>query len=149
VNDEAAARVLLVEDNPQDLELTLRALRRAGLGADVHVARDGVEALDFVLGPGGGSGAAPARRLQLILLDLKLPKCDGLEVISRLKSDPRTRAIPIVVLTSSREASDVARSYQLGANSYVVKPVEYDRFSNAVAQAGLYWLSVNQPPGLE
>ena len=141
--------ILLVEDNASDLKMTLHALRTGKVANHIQIARDGAEALEFIF----CEGAFAARKMndgpKVIMLDLKLPKVDGLEVLARIKGDPRTRHIPVVVMTSSKEQSDVARSYDLGVNSYVVKPVEYDRFSNAVAQAGLYWLSVNQPPGLE
>lgn len=141
--------LLLVEDNPQDLELALRALRKADLGSRVHVARDGAEALDFVFGTGAFVGRQVAAELRVILLDLKLPKIDGLEVLHHLKADPRTRVIPVVVLTSSREQRDVTASYNLGVNSYIVKPVNFDRYAEAVRELGLYWLQLNQPPKVE
>ena len=147
MNEIELPHVLLVEDSPDDLELTMSALRKANLPGDLHVARDGEEALDFVFGEGKHAGAGrldepPA----VILLDLKLPKIDGLEVLQRLKSDARTKSIPVVVLTSSKEHGDVAESYRLGANSYVVKPVNFERFEEAVKGLGLYWLRVNQAP---
>ena len=146
--DSARSDILLVEDNPQDLELTLRALRKGNLNAAVRVVRDGAEALDLIFGTEGGAGAL--RDLpKLIVLDLKIPKVGGLEVLKRLKSEPRTRQVPVVVLTSSREQRDVAESYGLGANSYVVKPVNFEEFAAAVRDLGQYWLRLNQPPNLE
>lgn len=138
--------ILLVEDNPDDEELTLSALRRNGLANDVIVARDGVEALDYLFGT--GKFAAPKREHlpQVVLLDLKLPKVGGLEVIKRLRADPELRTLPVVVLTSSGEDEDILRSYELGANSYVRKPVEFQLFSEAVRQLGLYWLLINEAP---
>ena len=149
MNDPNAVELLLVEDNPQDLELALRALRKANLSNRIHVARDGAEALEFVF----CEGPHAARRItdgpKVILLDLKLPKVDGLEVLRRLKADPGTQAIPVVVLTSSREERDVVESYQLGVNSYIVKPVNFDQFTDAVRQVGLYWVLLNHPPRLQ
>jgi CheY-like chemotaxis protein len=146
MTDPHAVELLLVEDNPQDLELTLRALRKANLANRIHVARDGTEALDFIF----CEGAHASRRItdgpKMILLDLKLPKIDGLEVLKRVKGDARTKLIPVVVLTSSKEQSDVVESYQLGVNSYIVKPVNFERFTDAVRELGLYWLLLNQPP---
>jgi CheY-like chemotaxis protein len=134
--------ILLVEDSPADVELTLRALRKNNLTNRVHVARDGEEALAFLM----GTDDEPPRLPKVVLLDLKLPKVDGLEVLRRIKSDERTRRIPVVVLTSSREEPDIARCYDLGVNSYIVKPVDFESFVPAVTQAGLYWLLLNQPP---
>lgn len=139
-------QILLVEDNPGDLALTLRALNKAKIANHVHVARDGAEALDFVFCEGAHAGRDPANVPEVILLDLKLPKVDGLEVLHRLKADPRTRAIPVVVLTSSREQRDLVESYELGVNSYIVKPVDFNQFAEAVQQIGLYWLLLNQRP---
>lgn len=144
-----AIELLLVEDNPQDLELAQRALRKANLFNRIHVARDGAEAIDFIFGAGPFAGRAVADELKVILLDLKLPKVDGLEVLRNLKDDPRTRTIPVVVLTSSREQRDVAESYRLGVNSYIVKPVNFERYAEAVRDLGLYWLLLNQPPRVE
>ena len=146
MNGPSAVELLLVEDNPQDLELALRALRKANLSNRIHVARDGAEALEFIF----CEGPHAARRItdcpKVILLDLKLPKVDGLDVLKRIKGDPRTKAIPIVVLTSSKEQSDVIESYQLGVNSYIVKPVNFEQFIEAVRDLGLYWVLLNQPP---
>jgi len=138
--------ILLVEDSPEDLELTQRALRQANLANHIEVARDGAEALDFIFGEGSHAGRDPGEAPRLILLDLKLPKIDGLEVLQRIKNDPRTRTIPVVVLTSSREQQDVVDSYRLGVNSYIVKPVNFERFAQAVQQLGMYWTLLNQPP---
>jgi len=130
--------VLLVEDNPSDVELTLRALQKRNLANRVVVARDGVEALQLL-----ERAEAPPK---VVLLDLKLPKLNGLEVLRRMKSDDRTRRIPVVVLTSSHEEPDVEESYRLGVNSYIVKPVDFESFASAVAEVGLYWLLLNHPP---
>lgn len=135
--------LLLVEDNSEDLELTLRALRKANIANRVQVVRDGAEALDFVFCEGVYAGRHPDRP-KVILLDLKLPKVDGLEVLRRLKGDPRTRMIPVVMLTSSKEQSDLVKSYELGVNSYIVKPVNFEQFAAAVQELGLYWLLLNQ-----
>lgn len=149
MTETSSLEILLVEDNPQDLELTQRALRGANLANYIRIARDGAEALEFLF----CEGAHVARKIddhpKVILLDLKLPKFDGLQVLKRIKSDPRTRAIPVVVLTSSKEQNDVVESYELGVNSYIVKPVNFERFAEAVQQLGLYWLMFNQPPNLQ
>jgi CheY-like chemotaxis protein len=131
--------ILLVEDNANDAELTLRALKQRNLANQVFVCHDGAEALDFF-----SKGAGPVPKV--VLLDLKLPKVDGLEVLRRLKDDARTKSIPIVVLTSSREEPDIEQAYALGANSYIVKPVDFDAFARAVSDVGLYWLLLNHPP---
>jgi two-component system response regulator len=136
--------ILLVEDNPRDVELTLRALKKHNLANKVQVVQDGAEALEFIF-PTGLDEERLISNLKVILLDLKLPKVSGLEVLQRIKSDPRTRAIPVVVLTSSHEDRDIQECYKLGVNSYVVKPVEFDKFAQAVAQMGFYWLLVNKP----
>jgi two-component system response regulator len=138
--------ILLVEDNPDDEALTLRALKKANVVNDIVVARDGVEALDFVFGTGKYAGRDVANVPAVVLLDLKLPKLDGSDVLQRMRSDERTRFIPVVVLTSSSEDEDVMRSYQNGANSYVRKPVAFADFTTAVSQLGLYWILLNQSP---
>jgi CheY-like chemotaxis protein len=146
MTDTNAVELLLVEDNPQDLELALRALRKANLVNDIHVARDGAEALDFIFCEGSCAHRSFNGGPKLILLDLKLPKVDGLEVLKRVKSDPRTKTTPVVVLTSSREQRDVIESYQLGVNSYIVKPVNFESFVEAVHDLGMYWMLLNQSP---
>jgi CheY-like chemotaxis protein len=133
--------ILLVEDNPDDAELTLRAFKRSKIANDVVVARDGEEALAYLLATG-----AAAVLPEVVLLDLKLPKVDGLEVLRRLRADARTRRLPVVVLTSSNEEKDVVSSYDLGANSFVRKPVDFAEFLEAARQLGLYWLVLNEPP---
>jgi len=138
--------ILLVEDNPNDAELALYALRENRLGNRIEVVRDGAEALDFIFGQGSYTGRSMNHQPRLILLDLKLPKVTGLEVLQRIRADPRTRTLPVVMLTSSRQARDILDSYQLGVNSYIVKPVDFEQFTTAVRQIGLYWLSLNQPP---
>ncbi len=137
--------ILLAEDNPDDEALILRALRKANFANDVVVAHDGVEALDCLFGTGAYAARGPVKPV-LTLLDLKLPKIDGLEVLERIRGDDRTKQLPVVMLTSSGEERDIHRSYELGANSYVCKPIEFDRFSQAVTQLGLYWLLLNEPP---
>jgi CheY-like chemotaxis protein len=138
--------LLLVEDHPQDLELVLRALRKAGVASQVLVARDGSEALEYVFCEGPHAARRITDAPKFILLDLKLPKVDGLEVLKRIKADPRTRTIPVVVLTSSREPSDIEASYLLGANCFVVKPMNFERFSEAVRGIVHFWLLLNQAP---
>ena len=138
--------ILLVEDNARDMELTLHALRRGNLANEVAVARDGEEALDFIFCRGAFEGRDKDRQPRLVLLELKLPKVDGLEVLRELKSDPATKPIPVVVLTSSREQQDLVSSYQLGVNAFIQKPVDFENFREIVKQVGLFWLVVNQPP---
>jgi len=139
--------ILLVEDNPTDIELTLRALKKRNLANKVHVVKDGAEALEFIFGTGTYAERRDINHIpKVILLDLKLPKVDGLEVLRIVKSDERTKVIPVVVLTSSKEESDLVESYRLGANSYITKPVDFDKFAQTVSEMGLYWLLVNQPP---
>jgi two-component system, response regulator len=138
--------ILLIEDNPDDEALTLRAFRKNNIANEIVVARDGAEAIEILLGGGGRPGPAAAALPALILLDLKLPKVDGLEVLRRLRDDERTKLLPVVVLTSSREEQDVVSSYSLGANSYIRKPVDFDQFVAAVKQLGLYWLVLNELP---
>ncbi|MEE9200615.1 MAG: response regulator [Candidatus Brocadiales bacterium] len=141
--------ILLVEDNPDDVELTLRALKKNNILNEVVVANDGAEALDYLLGTGAHEGRDTSVTPQVVLLDLKLPKIDGLEVLRRMKEDERTKFIPVVVLTTSNEEQDMINSYRLNANSYVRKPVDFEQFSEAVRQLGLYWLLLNEspPPG--
>ena len=138
--------ILLVEDNPRDEALTLRALKKSNIANDVVVVRDGVEALDYLFGTGTHDGRDLSVMPQLVLLDLKLPKVDGLEVLRKLRSSQRTRRLPVVVFTSSSEEEDVISSYSLGANSYVRKPVEFEQFLEATKQLGLYWLVLNEAP---
>lgn len=147
MTDSNGVEILLVEDNPNDAELTLDALREHNLANHIHVARDGVEALDFLFrnGPHKDRGGENPK---LVLLDLKLPRVNGLEVLERLRADPQTKKIPVVVLTSSREERDIVESYNLGVNSYIVKPVDFEQFTSAVRQIGFYWLLLNQPPQL-
>jgi two-component system response regulator len=140
--------ILLVEDNPDDEELTLHALRKVNLVNQIHVAHDGEEALSYIFGSVQQDSTTLENTPRLIFLDLKLPKIDGMEVLQRLKSDPRTRMIPVVMLTSSREERDIVESYELGVNSYIVKPVDFGQFTQSVGQAGLYWAVLNEPPHL-
>jgi CheY-like chemotaxis protein len=149
MSENNAVEILLVEDTPQDLELTLRALRKANLANHIHVARDGAEAIEFIFGEGVHAGRNVEQGPKIILLDLKLPKIDGMEVLRRVKSDLRTKTIPVVMLTSSKEQKDVVESYQLGVNSYIVKPVNFEGFATAVKDLGMYWLLLNQPPKVE
>jgi two-component system response regulator len=143
--NERPVEILLVEDNPDDIELTLHALKQNNLANRIEVVRDGAEALDFIFAKNSYAHRDVDQLPRVILLDLKLPKVDGLEVLRRVKSDPHTRKIPIVVLTSSREERDIVESYQLGVNSYITKPVGFDQFVEAVRQLGFYWLLLNQP----
>lgn len=144
--DMQPTEILIVEDSPLDLEMTLRGFRKAGVANRIHVARDGAEALDFVFGEGSHADRRIEDAPRLILLDLKLPKIDGLEVLARLKGDTRTRHIPVVMLTTSKQQSDLIESYQLGVNSYIVKPVDFESFVQAARDVGLYWLLLNQVP---
>jgi len=144
--DNEPVEILLVEDNPNDVELALHALKKNKVSNRIHVARDGEEALDFIFGKDLSSGGPSDQRPKMILLDLKLPKVDGLEVLKRLKTDPRTRSIPVIILTSSREERDIVKSYDLGVNSYIVKPVDFEQFTEAIRQLGLYWMVMNQAP---
>ena len=143
---ENEVEILLVEDNPNDAELTLRALKKNKLANHVAHVSDGAEALDFIFARGAFKDRDIESRPRVIFLDLKLPKVDGLEVLRAVKSDERTRTIPVVVLTSSNEEKDVVESYRLGVNSYIVKPVDFDKFLESVRDLGLYWLLLNQPP---
>jgi CheY-like chemotaxis protein len=140
--------ILLVEDNADDVDLTLRALRKNKIANDVIVVRDGVEALDYLFAAGQYAGRDPAALPQLVLLDLKLPRLDGLQVLERVRANPKTRLLPIVILTSSTEQRDLLTGYTLGANSYIRKPVDFEQFVDAVHQLGLYWLVLNQRPPL-
>jgi two-component system response regulator len=136
--------ILLVEDNPDDEELTLRALRKNNIQNDVFVARDGAEALDYLFGTGSFTGRDVSKMPSVTLLDLKLPKIDGLEVLKRIRADERTKLLPVVILTSSKEEQDLINGYALGANSYIRKPVDFSQFIEAVRQLGLYWLLLNE-----
>ena len=138
--------ILLIEDNPHDVEITLRAFRKYNLANKIHVVRDGEEALECLFGTGRYAERSACSNTRLILLDLKLPKVDGIEILKLCKSDPRTKNIPVVVLTSSREERDLIDSYNLGVNSYVVKPVDFSQFTESVRQLGLYWIVLNQLP---
>ena len=143
---EGSVDILLVEDNPNDAELALHALRKHKLANRIHLVRDGAEALEFIFGTGAYADRDLADQPKVILLDIKLPKVDGLEVLRSIKADSATRAIPVVMLTSSREERDIVEGYRLGVNSYIVKPVEFDQFTNAVRELGMYWLLLNKPP---
>jgi two-component system, response regulator len=141
-----AVEILLVEDNPSDLEVALRALKEQNLCNNVQVARDGEEALDFIFCQGPFAGRRPDELPRVILLDLKLPLIDGMEVLRQIRADARTRHVPVVVLTSSTEDRDVVESYALGVNSYIAKPVDFDQFKDAMQMIGMYWLMLNRPP---
>jgi CheY-like chemotaxis protein len=149
MSEQQTVDILIVEDNPQDLDLALRALRKGSLTCEIQVARDGAEALDFIFCEGLHIGRNIDNGPKVILLDLKLPKVDGLEVLQKIKGDPRTKMIPVVMLTSSQEQRDVIESYNLGVNSYMVKPVDFHQFSETVQKLGMYWLLLNHPPQLE
>jgi len=145
LNQFESVDILLVEDNPNDAELTMRALRKGNLANHVSWVKDGAEALEFIFRSGAYAGR-PDQNPKLILLDIKLPKVDGLEVLKRLKEDENTRVIPVVVVTSSAEGRDLVKSYKLGANSYIVKPVEFEQFSETMTKAGYYWMLMNKTP---
>lgn len=142
---EMIDEILLVKDNPNDEELALRALQKYNLANNIHVVRDGAQALDYIFCKGEYVGRKFSQLPKLILLDLKLPKVSGHEVLERIKSDKRTQSIPVVVLTSSDQSPDIQKCYHLGANSYIVKPVDFEQFTESVRQIGLYWLLLNQP----
>lgn len=146
MNQIDAVDILLVEDNPHDAELTIRALKKRNLANQLFVVEDGAEALDFIFGRGQYAQRDVTHPPKVILLDLKLPKVNGLEVLQAIKTDERTRSIPVVMVTSSREDPDIKTAYALGANSYVVKPVDFDNFLDAMSHLGFYWLLINQPP---
>ncbi|MGH7955056.1 MAG: response regulator [Gloeomargaritales cyanobacterium] len=148
MNETNGIEILLVEDNQDDLDMTLRALRKANLANHIQVARDGEEALEFIFCKGAHATRKIENTPKLILLDLKLPKVDGMEILKRVKNDARTKRIPTVILTSSKEQRDVVESYNLGVNSYIVKPVNFESFATAVQELGMYWLLLNQPPKL-
>ena len=143
--EDRAVEILLVEDNLNDVRLTLHAFKRHRLANHIHVVRDGVEALEFLFSTGAYSDRKGADNPKLVMLDLKLPRVDGREVLREIRADPRTKSIPVVMLTSSREERDIAESYNMGANSYVVKPVDFELFTEAVHQLGLYWMLLNEP----
>jgi two-component system, response regulator len=145
---ENVVEILLAEDNPNDVELTLHTLRKHNLANRIHVVRDGAEALEFLFCTGTYAQRDIAQGPKVVLLDLKLPLVDGLEVLQRIKGSPRTRTIPVVVLTSSREERDIVESYRLGVNSYITKPVDFEQFTEAVHTLGMYWILLNQPPVL-
>jgi len=138
--------ILLVEDNPDDETLTLRALKKNNIMNEVVIARDGVEALDYLFSTGKYAGGDLSKKLAVILLDLKLPKIDGMEVLRRIRGDEQTKLLPVVILTSSREEQDLINGYKFGANSYIRKPVDFEKFAEAVNQLGLYWLVLNEVP---
>jgi two-component system response regulator len=145
MNDKDIVEVLLVEDNPRDAELTIRALKRHNLANQLFHVEDGADALDFLFGRGKYEGRRGASSPKVVLLDLKLPKVNGLEILRIMKNDPHLHTIPVVVVTSSAEDPDMQTAYQLGANSYVVKPVQFDAFMEAMSKLGVYWLMVNHP----
>lgn len=142
----SGVEILLVEDNPRDAELTIRTLKKRKLANHLVHVKDGQEALDWLFGTGEHEGRSPSHTPRVVLLDLKLPKVDGVEVLREMRADSRTRFVPVVVLTSSHEGRDLRATYDLGVNSYIVKPVEFEEFAEAVAEAGHYWLLVNQEP---
>lgn len=146
MDDAGQVEILLVEDDPADAELTLRALRQKNLANRVHWVKDGAEALEFMFRSGSYAGRDPNHAPKLIMLDIKMPKVDGIEVLRRLKAKPETRTVPVVVMTSSNEEQDVIESYRLGVNSYIVKPVHFDAFLETVAKIGLYWVLTNRVP---
>jgi two-component system response regulator len=146
MNNNQSIEILLVEDNQSDVELVLRAFKKSNLANKIHVVTDGAQALDFIFCTGAYSDRSIKNPPKVIILDLKLPKVDGKEVLRRIKSDERTKVIPVVIMTSSQEESDVFESYHLGANSYIVKPVDFEKFANTITELGLYWIFINKPP---
>jgi CheY-like chemotaxis protein len=146
VSDLQQVEILLVEDNPRDAEMTLRSLQKHNFAVRAHWVKDGAEALDFMFSEGEYAGRGPSRTLKLVLLDIKMPKVDGIEVLRRLKADARTRTTPVVIMTSSQEERDMVESYALGVNSYIVKPVQFEAFLDTVAEVGLYWVLANRTP---
>lgn len=146
MSNRAEVELLLVEDNPRDAEMTIRTLRKRNMANSIVHVKDGQEALDWLFAREEREASALTQHLRVVLLDLKLPKVDGLEVLRAMRSDPRTRQLPVVVLTSSNEEKDLIESYALGVNSYIVKPVDFDNFSAAIAELGHYWLLLNQKP---
>jgi len=146
MNQFDAVEILLVEDNPQDAELILRSLREQNLANQIFLVEDGEEALDFIFCRGKFSDRYPCKLMKVVFLDLKLPKVDGLEVLKEIKTNEKTKKLPVVIVTSSREDPDIQTAYDLGANSYIVKPVQFDAFRQSMSNAGLFWLLVNQPP---
>ena len=147
MTDLHEVEILLVEDNPEDAEMTMRALRKRNLANHLHWVKDGEEALEYLFSTGRYAGRDLRHPPRLVLLDIKMPKVDGIEVLRRLKADPATRKIPVVVMTSSNEERDVVESYRLGVNSYIVKPVQFEAFIETVAKIGLYWVLTNRAPG--
>jgi len=146
MDNGAKRKILLVEDNPDDVELTLRALKKNKILNEVIVAKDGVEAVEYLFGDEKKGKPPASNNLTVVLLDLKLPRLDGMEVLKRIRSDERTKLMPVVILTSSKEENDLIASYKLGANSYIRKPVDFNQFVDAVRQLGMYWLLLNEPP---
>jgi two-component system response regulator len=146
MNEVDAVEILIVEDNPDDVELTIRVLKEQNLANKIYVAEDGEEALDFIFCRGKHRERTPRTAMKVIFLDLKLPKVNGLEVLREIKANVRTKKLPVVIVTSSKEDPDIRIAYDLGANSYIVKPVQFDTFRQAMSNAGLYWLLINQPP---
>ena len=140
-----AIEVLLVEDNPYDAEMTIRALKKINIGNNLFHVKDGAEALDFIFARGDFAERTSGNKPKVILLDIKMPKVDGIEVLRQIKADPQTKNIPVVIMTSSKEEQDMITSYDLGVNSYVVKPVNFESFAKAVSELGMYWLLINQP----
>lgn len=146
MSDQNNVEILLVEDNPEDVEITVRAFKKRNLKNKIHVVEDGEEALDYIFATGAYHERDINHRPKVILLDLKLPKVDGLEVLRRIRADERTKQIPVVVLTSSQEERDIVESYKLGVNSYIVKPVDFVKFLETVSELGFYWLLLNKSP---